>query len=535
MNTGYKIQNVIGRFENGVFQIQYDFTSNPNATPTDLVNATGMSLQRATELINSRYVLDLVDCPVPQYGTIQFEQTAYTVQEPNIGVTNLIVTLIRQGGCDGNVVATIDVVGGTALPINDYTNIFPTTVTWLDGDCSNKTITIPIIGDTLDETNETIILGITNITNASIGTNTQTTITIVDNDTDYIVNVINSNTSTCNVTGVPLYPYNQTVMGGGSVSLPINTTCLVTAVLINNVNQSTSVVSQANTGSLVLNGVNENKTVTLVYGNFPCPTLTMSPATLPSYNNTFYSETLTTTGGTAPYTYSVISGNLPTGLSLSPTGVISGTGTQNGIFNFTVRSRDANLCTVTQNYVLQSACPVSGLNVLNNASTCSFAGISNFNNYQYVTNGTDPSVFTITSGSLPPGITMSPSGLINGTVTNPGVYVWTTQVVDSQGCIGTFNSQVEVYSNFTINETGSLTGAVGDFVSWTVSVSGNPNVNLIVDFSSLPPGINANQPNSQSVILSGTLTTVGNYTVNYQVSEFPSGCTLFYTADFIVF
>jgi hypothetical protein len=268
MNTGYKIQNVIGRFENGVFTVQYDFTANPNATPIDLVNATGMSLQRATELINSRYVLDLVDCPVPQYGIIQFEQTSYSVQEPNIGVTNLVVTLIRQGGCDGNVTATIEIVGGTALPIDDYTNIFPTTVTWLDGDCSNKTITIPIVGDSLDESDETIILEITNLTQGALGANIQTTITILDNDEYYTVNVINSNTSTCNVTGVPIYPYIQSVLFGSSVSLPINTSCNVTAVLINGINQLAGVIAQANTGLLVLNNITQNTTVELVYSSF---------------------------------------------------------------------------------------------------------------------------------------------------------------------------------------------------------------------------------------------------------------------------
>lgn len=271
MNTGYKIKNRLGRFENGVLTQTVDLTSNPNATPVDIVNATGVSLQRATELVNSRVVLDLIDCPVPVFGTIQFESTSYTVQEPNIGVTNCIVTLIRQTGCNGNITATIDAIGGTALPLNDYTDIFPATITWLDGDCGSKQLVIPIVGDTVDELDETLILEITNLTAGSLGVNFQTTVTILDNDTNYTVNVVNSNTSTCNVTGTPIYPYNQTVPQGGNITLPINTSCTVTAILVNGINQTQTVIDSVNlTGQLQLTNVQENITVEMVYGNVNC-------------------------------------------------------------------------------------------------------------------------------------------------------------------------------------------------------------------------------------------------------------------------
>eukprot|EP01132_Coremiostelium_polycephalum_P017961 gene17961-21447_t len=66
--------------------------------------------------------------------------------------------------------------------------------------------------------------------------------------------------------------------------------------------------------------------------------ITLNQTTLPGGTyNTAYSQTLTiASGGQAPYTYSVTPGTLPTGLSLSTTGVISGTPTAAGTFNFTV-------------------------------------------------------------------------------------------------------------------------------------------------------------------------------------------------------
>ena len=53
-----------------------------------------------------------------------------------------------------------------------------------------------------------------------------------------------------------------------------------------------------------------------------------------------FSRALTATGGTGPYTFSLLSGALPPGLTLSSAGVISGTPTANGVASFTVRAVD---------------------------------------------------------------------------------------------------------------------------------------------------------------------------------------------------
>lgn len=57
----------------------------------------------------------------------------------------------------------------------------------------------------------------------------------------------------------------------------------------------------------------------------------------------FYTTTLTATGGLPPYTWSVSSGSLPPGLSLSSSGVISGTPTTAGTFNFTIQVTDSSM------------------------------------------------------------------------------------------------------------------------------------------------------------------------------------------------
>jgi hypothetical protein len=67
------------------------------------------------------------------------------------------------------------------------------------------------------------------------------------------------------------------------------------------------------------------------FGSAPTPT-----------NGTAYSFQLAVAGGTAPYTFSLVSGALPDGLTLSSTGLISGTPTTTGTFNFTIGLHDSS-------------------------------------------------------------------------------------------------------------------------------------------------------------------------------------------------
>jgi len=67
------------------------------------------------------------------------------------------------------------------------------------------------------------------------------------------------------------------------------------------------------------------------------PTITLSPTTLPNATlETPYSQTITASGGTGPYTFAVTMGTLPPGLTLATNGTLSGTPTSTGSFTFTV-------------------------------------------------------------------------------------------------------------------------------------------------------------------------------------------------------
>src|SRR5204862_8286380 len=125
---------------------------------------------------------------------------------------------------------------------------------------------------------------------------------------------------------------------------------------------------------------------------------------------------VTASGGTTPYTWSLASGTLPTGLTLSSSGAISGTPTGTGTSNFTVKVTDANSNTATL-----------GLSISVNAaltvtSTSLPAGAQNAAYSASVTalGGTTPYTWSLASGALPPGLTLSSSGAISGTPTGTG-------------------------------------------------------------------------------------------------------------------
>jgi PKD repeat protein len=90
-----------------------------------------------------------------------------------------------------------------------------------------------------------------------------------------------------------------------------------------------------------------------VYVSVNCNPLSITPAVLPAgLRGNAYAQNLSAGGGDAPYTFAVSSGSLPAGLTLSPAGLLSGTPTDSGVFNFTVTATYGNGCPGTRDYAL---------------------------------------------------------------------------------------------------------------------------------------------------------------------------------------
>ena len=73
--------------------------------------------------------------------------------------------------------------------------------------------------------------------------------------------------------------------------------------------------------------------------------ITLAPSTSPAGSlGAAYSQQITASGSTAPYTFSVVSGTLPAGLTLTPGGLLSGTPTTPGLSTVTIQATDGNAC-----------------------------------------------------------------------------------------------------------------------------------------------------------------------------------------------
>lgn len=265
-------------------------------------------------------------------------------------------------------------------------------------------------------------------------------------------------------------------------------------------------------------GLSDTATVTVTV---TAPALVLSPTNLPGGTaNVAYSQTLSATNGTSPYSFAVTGGVLPSGLTLSTSGALSGTPTTQGSETFEVTSTDTYGATGTQSYTLDIAIaapivadvsaiidanstdtPISldlaggtadSVSVVTSAQhgtavasgtsiaytpTPGYSGIDTFTyaatnstgtsvaatvtvtvskptlgitpttlpggvaNSSYsqtlsASSGTAPYSFTVTSGDLPDGLTLSSDGTLSGSPTADGSQTFEITATDSLGATG---------------------------------------------------------------------------------------------------
>lgn len=252
----------------------------------------------------------------------------------------------------------------------------------------------------------------------------------------------------------------------------------------------------------------------------PPATLSILPVSAPAGTVGFsYSLTLSASGGQSPYTWSLISGALPSGLSLNPsTGVLSGVPTASGTSNFTVQATDSSGPAVTGNMPLAivvnpqlafsiTSLPDGAVGVPYNANASIVGGIA-------------PCTWSIASGGLPPGLSLnSATGAITGTPTSAGGFGLGLQVTDSSAPPQTakFFSGINVNPQMSITSSTLPDGAVGVSYSATLTATGGTDIyTWSISAGSLPDGI-VLDPNTG--ILSGTPTSAGQASFTVEAAD----------------
>ena len=163
---------------------------------------------------------------------------------------------------------------------------------------------------------------------------------------------ITSNGTSCSACGTLTSPTNTGSQGNGDTST-ITYTAPTTPPTPNSITIiATSVENPNSTGS-------DTFTITAVVSPLAVSTVTLASD---GVGIPYLPVTLQATGGVSPYTWSIATGTgtLPAGLSLSSTGVISGTPTSGGTFTFSAQVQDSAATMATGNESITIAGPTAG-------------------------------------------------------------------------------------------------------------------------------------------------------------------------------
>jgi Putative Ig domain/Putative binding domain, N-terminal len=228
---------------------------------------------------------------------------------------------------------------------------------------------------------------------------------------------------------------------------------------------------------------------------------------------------VTPTGGTGPYTVTALT-PLPPGFSLESDAslpgnvtpglfVVGGVALQSGVFSFTLRAQDAvgNVAVRTLTLIISSTALVS--------SALPDASIGLPYSQAILINDSVGSVTWATAPNsvMPPGMSVTPGGSVQGTPTQAGTHTFSLTAQDSAGAVLTFFFSLRV-SAVSLEGASSIlpNGVVGESYSHTFTGSGG---SLVWSASGLPNGLTM----SNTGVLAGTPTAVGTFTVQVTATD----------------
>ena len=419
---------------------------------------------------------------------------------------NITTTSLPAGTNSGTYSQTLGVTGGTApLTWSLASGVLPSGLTL---GSSNGTITGTITGTAVTE------IFTVQVTDADGVSDTQQ-LTITVNGPP-VIGTSSLAVATAGQTGYSqslsatggTTPYTWSVTGSLPTGLSLGSS---TGVISGNVGSS-AVTKTFTVQVKDANGVTTSQSFTLTVNPAPNITTTSLPGGTKAGT---YSQTLAASFGTAPLTWSLSNGNLPNGLTLSSTGVISGTISGSATSQtFTVRVTDANGVSDTQ----QLTITVNGAPNITTTSLPAGTKTGTYSQTLAATGGTTPYTWSVSAGILPAGLSLSSSGVISGTLSGTAVTeTFTVKVTDIDGVSDTQSLAITVNGAPTITTT-SLPAATrtGTYSQTVAGTGGTTPYTWSLSSGTLPTGLSLGSTNG---VVSGTVTGSSSQTFIVQLSD----------------
>ena len=236
-----------------------------------------------------------------------------------------------------------------------------------------------------------------------------------------------------------------------------------------------------------------------------------------------YTDTLRGNGGNEPYAFKLVSGTLPAGIVLSPSGELSGTPEAAGTSTFMVQVSDSSTpaLTATREYTLETQLDITP------TSLGRVTAGSPLSSDLTVSGGTVPYALSLL-GLETIGLEFSfnagtDQGLLSGIPTTAGTYTLTAQASDSASPQDSGTRTFKVKVGLGLLPASLADGEVGkSYESEIEVIGGSGSYSYDVSEGTLPEGL---ELGSATGVINGTPTTAGKSKFTVTVTDLLSGLT----------
>ncbi|GHG78334.1 putative Ig domain-containing protein [Comamonas sp. JC664] len=200
-----------------------------------------------------------------------------------------------------------------------------------------------------------------------------------------------------------------------------------------------------------------------------------------------YRSDLEASGGTPAYSWRVTQGALPTGLSLSTLGEITGTPQSEGPASFEAEVRDSRGNTARASFTLEVR--NTALRIAASALPDAYLGEA-YSAQLEASGGVSPRTWTAVEGALPAGLRLDSQGVVSGVFSNTGTFSITVSVQDATGT--TDRRALEVSAFALPDIAGGTLAPAAPSVAYAATLTatgGRPPLSFRVTSGSLPAGL----------------------------------------------